>query len=340
MGSVASSATNTGSGTTWSVNYPTGITAGETLVTYVSGDLGSCYNLTLTGGWTQLFTVRYGGPSPVPVIVSATAWWKKATGSESGSVSGSTAASDSWQAYCLRLTDVEDPTVETPVATTATGIYIPNPPILVPGGGSKNYLWLIFGGLNSEDIYGHPDFGGFLSETSGSTDSAVASLEYTASSLNPAAWYTTGPQNSIAATAAFWPETDQDVTLPSYDAAPTVHAPTLHLNVELTTLTATPTIHEPLGVGLIPVNLSTYDASPTIPTTHAVTNLTQIVTLPAAALTATIHAPNVDYDQDVTLPAIDTAPTIHTPYVVINRELYELTLRVNLVESWEALVDD
>ena len=140
--------TNTTNGTTATttpvVNLPTGIVAGNLLLVLirvaVAGAIG------WPGGWTELFDDASDASDDQTAMA-----WRKADGTEGATITLSS-GNGKFAALSWRITGAEDPTVQPPqFATLAVGTSVnPNPGLLTPTGGAKDYLWLAVGGWEGE----------------------------------------------------------------------------------------------------------------------------------------------------------------------------------------------
>lgn len=126
--------------TTHTVNLPTGITSGDTLI--------GCFGYGVTGntiswpaGWTKIFTDVEETTGETEGLSCA---YRKADGTEGASISVTSSVAAK-SAHCtLRINNAADPATSPPEGATAHGTATddPDPPNLAPTGGSKDYLWI------------------------------------------------------------------------------------------------------------------------------------------------------------------------------------------------------
>lgn len=137
----------TSASTLWNVNYPTGIVAGDLLLTFFRTATGAI------GGppsaWTQLGSYFTGDASDDATGI----YWKVAAGGESGTLSYDWSGSTKGAAIMWRITGAVDPAeVPLTVSTEAvgTGANACNPGSVAPTGAPKDTLYVAMGGYDGE----------------------------------------------------------------------------------------------------------------------------------------------------------------------------------------------
>lgn len=127
--------------TSHSVSLPAGIVAGELLMIFFCCDGNP--TITNPGGWTQLINAPAASNNARLYV-----GYRKATGSEGGSVTVTTSAAEDSNHISIRVSGAADPTVTAPQASTgATGSDAnPNPDSLTASGGTQDYRWLAIEG--------------------------------------------------------------------------------------------------------------------------------------------------------------------------------------------------
>jgi len=128
-------------GTTATVNYPSGIQAGDLLILVCTTD-GTGSALSGPSGWNVLLAEAQ--------VQSQTtdSWWKEATGSESGSVSVTWSGNEDWVIGCIRVSGAD---TTTPIAASATSNStgnIVNPSVTTT---EDDQLVIFFHGLDDDD---------------------------------------------------------------------------------------------------------------------------------------------------------------------------------------------
>ena len=131
-------------------------------------------------------------------------WYRQADGTEGGSASISTANSVKAAGGCWIITGAENPATQPPqtstvaIGTTANA----NATTVTPTGGSKDYLWLQFLGMDGETqtATSAATWTDNTNNNSGTGGAAAtnciawqASLQSTAASMDPAAWTSSAP---------------------------------------------------------------------------------------------------------------------------------------------------
>ena len=125
--------------TSHTVNLPTGIVAGETIIVNMSIDGNTTTTFpTADGGWNKITEVNNG--SAVTLVVA----WREATGSEGSSIEVTTNNSERSAHTSYRISGAADPDTSPPErSNTATGASAnPDPGSTTPADGAKDYLWI------------------------------------------------------------------------------------------------------------------------------------------------------------------------------------------------------
>lgn len=118
------------------VSLPTGIQAGDLLLACLGFDNSGATPITWPSGWTKIVDLTSGN-------TTFSVAWRKATGSEGTSISVTSSVACRSGHSVLRITGARDPTIQAPQIATATGSSAtPDPPLLTPTGGTKDYLWI------------------------------------------------------------------------------------------------------------------------------------------------------------------------------------------------------
>jgi len=205
----------TSASTTPVVTLPATINAGDTIfVVFRSAVAGAVGWPDAT--WTELFDA-----SPDGADDQMAAAWKKATGTEGGTTITLSSGNGKFCAYAAAILDAADPTVLPPELSTAATGTTPNQPdatTCTPTGGSKDYLWTTFFGMEGEQTgittyptnYTLNQSGLANSGTGGLTSTnvtmAAASRQATAASEDAGVWAVAGTLiNWTAYTIAFHP---------------------------------------------------------------------------------------------------------------------------------------
>lgn len=139
------SSTNT-AGTTHTLNYPGTISAGDTLLILL-GKGSVAATMDAVADWTEIVDENSARGGFIA--------WKKATGSETGTINFTSSASTKSASVMYAISGATDPTVTPPQASTvATDTSdAPNPTTCTPTGGAKDYKWITFfilGGTGEE----------------------------------------------------------------------------------------------------------------------------------------------------------------------------------------------
>lgn len=213
----------------WTVNLPASISAGETLVMFLRGNTGNAVFAggTPPTGWTALVNGEVSDASNDATHVL----WREADGAEGATVSVDLSANAKGTAIVVRVTGAEDPSTQAPeISTVAVGTGANGDSgSLTPTGGSKDYLWLVWIGLDGEtQTFTAPTNYTEITEansgTGGTPDtnvrSALAERALTAASENPGAFTNSAPSTGWTAftvavhprSVAFRPRVYQHIT--------------------------------------------------------------------------------------------------------------------------------
>jgi hypothetical protein len=190
------------SGSTFIVNLPLGIVAGETLLVFIYDSGGG----SAPAGWTKTFPFN-----------NLEVYFRLADGTE-GSTVTITITSSKAAAVAYRITGAADPTVsgvyQASGASGASGTN-PDPPSVTPTGGSQDYLFAAVAGVNADvtaTAYPTNYSMGQKTVSSGGTGSgstkrgiAVAFRQLTASTDDPGTFTFSGAGTWDANTLAVFP---------------------------------------------------------------------------------------------------------------------------------------
>jgi hypothetical protein len=212
VASPAVAATNTTNITSaadpWTVNLPASISAGDLLIVLLRGNNG---NAALAGGnppsgWTALVNGESSDASNDVTHVL----YRWADGGEGTTLSVDLSSTAKGAAISYRITGAENPATQAPEVSTVavdTGANA-DPGTVTPTGGSKDYLFLVFAGLDGEtQTYTEPtSYSNLLqanSGTGGTPDTNVrvgaAERQLTASSEDPGAFTNSAPSTGWTA---------------------------------------------------------------------------------------------------------------------------------------------
>jgi len=191
-------------GTTHTVNLPTGIQAGDLLLVLINkGRATAAWSFNALAGWTELLDEAVAGGGYVA--------YRWADGTE-GATIGLTGAADRSAHITYRVSGAENPATQAPeISAVATGTSnAPNPNSLSPTGGAKDYLWLTFFGTTTseeadDDTWTNnaaTNYGSLLQKTSGTGGTNVGAC--VASSVRT---------NNAASEDAVWPAASLDASL-------------------------------------------------------------------------------------------------------------------------------
>jgi hypothetical protein len=186
----------------WTVNLPPSIAAGDLLLLFIR----------------EATNVSYFGPPGFTAIVDdlsdasddrTVVFWKKADGTEGATMTLDFTATVKGAAIVYRITGAADPTTEPPQGDIAIGTGAnADPPNLAPPDGSKDYLWIIFGGMDGEtQSFALPaNYGNLIQANSGTGGAATSNVriaggsrQFTAASDNPAAFTVGAPSTGWSA---------------------------------------------------------------------------------------------------------------------------------------------
>lgn len=117
-------------GTTFTINYPASVSAGDRLVLWIAADTAQTFTAS---GWTELAQNSSSD--------SVGAFWKTAAGTEGGSTFDVTYTTADREMAAIVWAIPSSGTPE--ISSIATGTSTtPNPPSLTPSAGAGNYVWL------------------------------------------------------------------------------------------------------------------------------------------------------------------------------------------------------
>jgi hypothetical protein len=139
----AESATAT-AGTSHVVTLPGGIVPGALLIVLCNkGSTAATFNAL--AGWNELVDENTAG--------GMTAWYREADGTEGASVTFTSSANTRSAEIVLLIWNAAKVAIQPPeISAVATGASTdPNPPSLTPTGGTKDYLWCAFFGMDGEE---------------------------------------------------------------------------------------------------------------------------------------------------------------------------------------------
>lgn len=134
----------TSAGTSVSVNLPSGIVAGNLLVSiHRAAGVGA---IGWPAGWVELVESSADASDDVTAVA-----YKKADGTEGATITV-TQGSFKFANVCLRISGAADPTSQAPqINTAATGTSLtPDSTSLTPTGGAKDYLWIALAAWEGE----------------------------------------------------------------------------------------------------------------------------------------------------------------------------------------------
>lgn len=189
----------------WTVDLPSGVQSLDLLIIYLrTGGATSCNGAT---GWTFLVDDNTSDATDDQTSIL----YKFANGTEGTTVSVDFTGTTKGASIAWRITGAENPAVQVPeistVATSTTTANTCDPGTVTPTGGSKDYLFLITGGLDGEtQTFTHGTYTNVTNQNSG-TGGAVAtncriaggSRQATVSSENPSAWTHAAASNGTTA---------------------------------------------------------------------------------------------------------------------------------------------
>jgi len=199
-----------GTGTSHTVNLPSGIASGDLLLVFFNSE--SNPTITFPDGWYNLFQASYS------TNVTFGAWYRIADGTEGSTITVTTSTSQSTDHTSYRITSYSGtPTVGTAVTGIGT---TPNPPSLTPSWGAKDILWFAAVGYwGSFNISAYP-----TNYTNGRKDGlnlclGTARRELNAASEDPGTFTLTGSALWVANTVAIAPASVPPTTTFVIDAS-------------------------------------------------------------------------------------------------------------------------
>ena len=173
------------------ISLPAGVVAGDLLL--VIYEVSNPVSITFPAGWTVFFT-QVGG-SFGGVLCNQVLAYKKAVGGET-SINVSPGAGRGYAANAYRISGVLNPAIQAPEAVGTGGEDAlppsgsPDPPLLTPTGGSKDYLWIT--GYASSASNGVLPPASYINQiliaSAGGGRCNSARRELTAASEDPGAW--------------------------------------------------------------------------------------------------------------------------------------------------------
>ena len=196
------SSVNDGGGTSHTVSLPANIDADDLLIIFFATDGDN--TVTDWDGFTGFFNLSNATASSLSI------GWKKATGSEGATVTLTTSSSEKSAHVSWRITGAEDPDTQAPEASTGvtTNSQFPDPDLLTPTGGAKDYLWIAVEGNDDDDtatVFPLPDHNETSTASgSGSCSVGVCADELNQASLNPST-FTIPTEQWVACTVAVHP---------------------------------------------------------------------------------------------------------------------------------------
>lgn len=170
---IGTGGTSTASPT--AVSYPATVSAGALLVC-----IARCAVVGAIGwpsGWNELVEDSSDGSDDVSAIA-----WKAADGSEGGTTFSVTHGTGKSAYIVYSITGAENPATQPPqISTVAVGTSTtPNPTLLTPTGGTKDYLWLWLGcweGEQTSPPAGNPtDYSATLGASSGTAGAVTTNV--------------------------------------------------------------------------------------------------------------------------------------------------------------------
>jgi hypothetical protein len=219
---TTNTSTTTTAGTSHTLNLPSGISSGDTLIAMLSGFYGSGstpVDISWPSGWTEFFE-QDATTSTLHLAVAGA--WRKADGTEGSSITVTTNLSVLAAHHSYRITGAADPTVLPPEAATIgytdTSATI-DPPSLSPTGGAKDYLWLAVAGYrrSGRTMTGTPtNYTNLLDVNSGGTTAGtrLGSMrrQLNAASDDPGAFTLSGTsERRVGVTIAVHPAASVDI---------------------------------------------------------------------------------------------------------------------------------
>lgn len=138
----------TASGTSHSMNLPTGIQAGDFLIIFWV-NAGSSANYSAPAGWSAPSRLTFGSGT-------RDSWFSRrvADGTEGSSVTMTSSNSTNSGYMSLRISNSNNQLERTPQASEITGTSTnPNPPSLSPSWGAEDYLWIAYTCINDDNTF-------------------------------------------------------------------------------------------------------------------------------------------------------------------------------------------
>ena len=130
----------------WTVDLPASIAAGNLLIA-VGRASNNARTFNLPSGWSWIVQNNTADATAHTTSVIC----RYADGSEGATLSWDLSGTAKGASLCWRITGGENPGTQLPEAQIATGTGAnPDPPSIAPTGGSKDYLFLVFGGMDGE----------------------------------------------------------------------------------------------------------------------------------------------------------------------------------------------
>jgi len=186
------------SGTSHTVNLPSGIVAGNLLLVFFCAGEGSSPTITFPDGWTELFQ------TPNYINCTIGGWYRVADGTEESTITVTTSSSEYSAHTSYRITGYAG----VPECGNSTGGQStkPNPPSLTPSWGAMDTLWFAVTGVeNNYDVSSYP-----TNYTDGRLDGVVIRVatcrrELNASSEDPGVFTFSDSVYWVANTVAIGP---------------------------------------------------------------------------------------------------------------------------------------
>lgn len=197
--------------TSHTVNMPSGIQAGETIILLWRTSTASGNTSLPAGDWTTIVDAALTDRVGIA--------WREADGTEGSTITVGTVGSTKFAALCFRVSGAADPSTSPPqISTVATGSSTtPDPTTCTPTGGAKDYLWIWFGSWEGEQTSppaGNPtnygsNIAGADTGTAGAVTAnsrvAMATRELNAASEDPGSWTISASDDWAAYTIAVHP---------------------------------------------------------------------------------------------------------------------------------------
>lgn len=221
--------------TSHTVSLPAGIQADETLLVFFVCQTKEV--VTFPEGWTKLFE----GYSPLNYNTLAIGW-RKADGGEGASITLTTVGSEVSVHISHRISGATDPTITPPEVSIGAGgsSANPDPDILTPTGGSKEYLWIAVEGNPEDDLVTdyptnyNDNQETYYSSLFGYSAIGIATRNLETDSEDPGAFTITASRRWKACTVAVYPAVAADPPTVTTQAATNVGATTATGNGNIT----------------------------------------------------------------------------------------------------------